>query len=125
MLLATAAVVPLLSYGIVSIYSLRDGTRRSVITGNLNVARRAAEQIQLYVETNIKILKGLASDLKDTNLEPWQQDRILKNYVLEFPEFRELTLYDATGAVIASSRVGKSKLQLPQSGTTLGNGVTM
>ncbi len=124
-LLAAAAVLPLLSYGVVSIYSLRDGTRQSVVSGNLNSARRAAEQIQLYIETNVKILQAVASDLEGTNLEPWQQDRILKNYVLEFPEFRELTLYDATGSPVATSRVGKSVLQIPQSGTTLGNGITM
>ena len=97
MLLAAAGILPLLAYGAVSIFSLRTGTRQSVVTGNLNVARRAAEQIELYVDTNVKILQTLAADLEDTSLEPWQQDRILKNYVLDFPEFREITLFDATG----------------------------
>ena len=55
----------------------------------------------------------------DTNLAQWQQDRILKNAVLDFPEFREITLYDAAGAQVASSRVGQSKVQFPQSGTEL------
>ena len=32
-----------------SIFSLRDATQRSVITGNVNVARQVAEQISLYV----------------------------------------------------------------------------
>jgi signal transduction histidine kinase len=44
---------------------------------------------------------------------------------LEFPEFRELTLYDATGATGATSRVGKSALQIPQSGIALGSDITM
>ena len=38
----TAAVAPLLLYGLVSIYSLRTGNETSVAEGNLNVARRAA-----------------------------------------------------------------------------------
>jgi signal transduction histidine kinase len=125
LLLAAAAILPLAAYGAVSIYSLRQGTQISVISGNINVANRAAQEIRLYVDTNIKILQTLASDLKDTNLEPWQQDRILKNYVLQFPEFREITLYDATGSQVVSSRVGVSKLQVPQSGTKFGNDVTM
>jgi signal transduction histidine kinase len=125
LLLAAAAILPLLAYGAVSIYSLRQGTQTSVISGNINVANRAAEEIRLYVDTNVKILQTLASDLEDTNLQPWQQDRILKNYVLQFPEFREITLYDATGSQVASSRVGASKLQVPQSGTKFGNDVTM
>ena len=44
LLLAVAGILPLLVYGAVSIYSLRDATRRSVITGNENVARIARER---------------------------------------------------------------------------------
>jgi signal transduction histidine kinase len=125
LLVAAAAVLPLLAYGAVSIYSLREGTQTSVISGNINVANRAAQEIKLYVDTNVKILQTLASDLEDTNLQSWQQDRILKNYVLQFPEFREITLYDAAGSQVASSRVGASKLQVPQSGPKFGNDITM
>jgi two-component system, NtrC family, sensor kinase len=125
LLVAAAAILPLLVYGVVSIYSLREGTQTSVISGNINVANRAAQEIRLYIDTNVKILQTLASDLEDTNLEPWQQDRILKNYVLQFAEFREITLYDATGSQVASSRVGASKLQIPQSGTKFGNDIIM
>jgi signal transduction histidine kinase len=124
-LLAAAAILPLAVYGVVSIYSLRQGTQTSVVSGNINVANRAAQEIRLYVTTNVKILQTLASDLEDTNLQAWQQDRILKNYVLQFPEFREITLYDAAGTQVASSRVGASKLQVPQSGTKFGTDVTM
>lgn len=117
--------MPLLVYGAVSIYSLRDATRRSVIAGNENVARRVAEQIELYVQTNVDILHSLAGNLENTNLEPWQQDRILKTAVLEFPEFREIALYDAAGTQVASSRVGESKIQFPQSGTRFGSNITL
>jgi signal transduction histidine kinase len=116
-LLAAAGILPLLLYGAVSIFSLRDATRQSVITGNENVARQVAEQIGLYVQTNVDILQSVAGTLDDTNLERWQQDRILKHAVLDFPEFREITLFDATGTPLASSRVGQSKLVFPQSGT--------
>src|SRR3954451_15138543 len=123
-LLAAAAILPLMAYGAVSIYSLREGTQETVINGNVNVARRAAEQIRLYIQTNVNILQSVASELQNTGLEPWQQDRILKNHVLDFPEFRELTLLDASGAQVASSRVGASHIQLPERGTRFGTGVT-
>ena len=125
LLLAAAGILPLVVYGAVSIYSLRDATRRSVITGNVNVAKRVAEQIGLYVQTNVDILKSVAGNLEDTNLERWQQDRILKTAVLDFPEFHEITLYDITGAQLASSRVGASKLQFPQTGTPFGPAITL
>jgi two-component system, NtrC family, sensor kinase len=125
LLLAAAGILPLLVYGAVSILSLREATRRSVIAGNENVAKRVAEQIGLYVQTNVDILQSVAGTLEDTNLEHRQQDRILKNAVLDFPEFREVTLYDAAGAQLASSRVGQSKLLFPQSGTAFGSNITV
>ena len=114
LLLALAAVVPLVAYGVISIWSLQRGTRESVITGNENVATRAAEEIRRYVVGNADLLKALAADLQNTGLQAWQQDRILKNYVLEFREFREITLFEEGGAIIASSRVGKPRVTIPK-----------
>ena len=124
-LLAAAGILPLVVYGAISILSLRDATRRSVIAGNENVARRVAEQIGLYVQTNVDILQSVAGNLTDTNLAQWQKDRILKNAVLDFPEFREITLYDAAGAQVASSRVVQSKVQFPEAGTKFGPTITL
>jgi signal transduction histidine kinase len=114
LLLGGAAVLPLLAYGFVSIISLQRGTRASVVNGNQNVAVRAAEEIRRYVVTNAELLKALSADLQNTGLEQWQQDRILKNYVLQFREFREITLFDETGATIASSRIGKPRVSVPK-----------
>jgi signal transduction histidine kinase len=113
--MAAAAVVPLLAYGAVSILSLRRGAQQAVIEGNLNVARRAAEQIDLYVTGSVKILKAVAADLQQTGLQPWQQDRILKNFVLQFPEYRELTLLDDTGHPTVSSSLGTPTAMVPGS----------
>src|SRR5438876_2274871 len=113
LLLAAAAVVPLVAFGVVSILSLQRGTHESIVAGNLNVATRAAEEIRRYVVLNTEILKALAADLQNTGLEPWQQDRILKNYVVQFREFREISLFDESGGTIATSRVGKPRLRIP------------
>jgi signal transduction histidine kinase len=113
LLLAAAALAPLLAYGAISIYSLQRGTRTTVIEGNLNVARRAAEQIQLYVTSSLKILKAVGADLQHTGLARWQQDRILKNFVLQFPEFTELALLDEAGVSVVSSRAGSSTVTMP------------
>ena len=115
LLLAAAAVVPLLGYGAVSVYSLRTGAQQAVIVGNLNVARQVAEQIELYVTGSVNILKAVAADLQQTGLQHWQKDRILKNFVLQFPEFKELTILDETGAAIVSSRLGKPTVSVPGS----------
>ncbi len=112
-MLATAAVVPLLTYGVVSVYSLRESTRRTVTEGNLNVARQVGEQVRRYISTNLQILDALAADLDGTGLDAAQQDRILKNYVLRFPEFRELTAFDAAGRPVATSRIGAPAVSIP------------
>src|SRR5438132_4449207 len=125
LLLALAAVVPLIAFGVVSILSLQRGTRQSVVQGNLNVATRAAEEIRRYVSTNAELLKALAADLQDTGLESWQQDRILKNYVLQFREFKEITLFDEARATIATSRIGSPRVQIPHTATITLAGVSM
>ncbi|HEY7291349.1 MAG TPA: sensor histidine kinase [Vicinamibacterales bacterium] len=129
LLLALAAVAPLMAYGVISILSLQRGTRQSVTTGNQNVAVRAAEEIRRYVVTNANLLKALAADLQNTGLDLRQQDQILKNYVLEFREFREVTLFAEDGSAIVSSRIGKPRIAAPAAATasrgTMLDGVAM
>jgi signal transduction histidine kinase len=125
LLLALAAVVPLVAYGIVSILSLQRGTRQEVIQGNENVATRAAEEIRRYVTTNAELLKALAANLQDTDLTTGQQDRILKNYVLQIREFREISLFDEQGAVVATSRIGKPRVEIPRNAPLLVDDVSM
>ncbi len=125
LLLALAAVVPLIAYGAVSILSLRQGTRQSVVQGDANVATRAAEEIRRYITTNAELLKALAANLQDTGLTADQQDRIIKNYVLDIREFREITLFDEAGAVVATSRIGKPRVEVPKNAPLLIQGVSM
>jgi signal transduction histidine kinase len=117
--------VPLIFYGIISILSLQRGTRTSIIAGNENVATRAAEEIRRYVTTNAEILKALAADLQDTGLTSTQQDRILKNYILQFREFHEVTLFDEHASPLATSRVGAPRLQIPTNTPFTISGVKM
>jgi signal transduction histidine kinase len=125
LLMAGAAVVPLLAYGAASILSVRTGAQQAVIQGNLNIARRATEQIEQYISSSVNIVKAVAADLQQTGLEAWQQDRILKNFVLEFPEYRELTLLDDDGRVVASSALGRPTTSVPGSEGVDLNGALM
>jgi signal transduction histidine kinase len=124
-MLATAAVVPLLTYGVVSVYTLRVGTRATVTSGNTNVALQVGAQVRRYVSTNLQIFQALAADLEGTGLTPDQQCRILRNFVVRFPEFRELSLFDVTGRQVASSRVGKASVTNTGPDTREVMGVTM
>ena len=123
--LAIAAILPLVAFGVWSLLTLERGTRDSIVTGNLNVATRAAEEIRRYIVSDAEILKALGADLQNTGLEQWQQDRILKNYALQFSEFRELTLFDESGAVIATSRAATPQVKIPSTLPPAVDGVAM
>jgi signal transduction histidine kinase len=123
--LAIAAILPLVAYGVWSLFTLQRGTRDSVVTGNRNVATRAAEEIRRYIVGDAEILKALAADLQNTGLQQWQQDRILKNYALQFREFRELTLFDESRQVIATSRATAPRVTIPSPLPPAVDGVAM
>jgi signal transduction histidine kinase len=113
LLIATAAVLPLLVYGFWSINSLRTGTDISVRKGNENVAKQVAEQVTMYMKHNQRVLQAVGSELGSTALTNWQQERTLKDYVLEFPEFGEITVFDSALKPVATSAVGANRLTVP------------
>jgi signal transduction histidine kinase len=115
LLIATAAVLPLVVYGLVSVESLRRGTEQSVSRGNQEVAAQIAKRIGQYFDNNVRVLSSIGLELQGTELLAWQQARVLRNHVLDFPEFREITLFDAAGRVLATSRPGSSSLVIPES----------
>jgi signal transduction histidine kinase len=122
MLIATAAIAPLLTYGVVSVQQLRRGTQQSVSEGNLRVARQAAEQIRQYILHNERVLRSAGVELRTQGLQPWQRSRILKDYVLDFPEFREISLFDVGGRTLATSRFGAPHNSIPEAGAAGADG---
>jgi signal transduction histidine kinase len=112
---ATAAFLPLAIYGLVSIASLQAGTERSVTLGNHALADQIAQRIALYFDHNVRVLRSIGLELQGTQLEPWQRQQVLRNHVLDFREFREISVLDAAGRLLASSRVGASTLVIPDS----------
>jgi two-component system NtrC family sensor kinase len=116
LLIATAAIAPLVTYGVVSFMTLNRATEQSVREGNLRVARQIAEQIEDYVVHNQRVLKSLGLEMRAVQLEKWQQERILRDYVLDFPELREISVFTAAGEVVATSRVTGATLSIPDSG---------
>lgn len=110
LLIATAAVLPLLIFGYFSIDSLRSGTESSVREGNRKAAKQVSEQVSMYMQHNTRVLQLVGNNLSATDLAPWQQDFILKHAVLQFREFREITMFDRAGMPVASSALGATRL---------------
>ena len=104
-LLILAALVPLGLYGLLSIWTSRKAQYQAVSQGNQRVAVRAAEQTQLYVNNSLSILKAIAENINRVGLERWQQEAIIKNYVINFPEFQEVYITDRRGQVVLTTRL--------------------
>ncbi len=105
LLLVLSALAPLLLFGIISILSSRNTAYKSISEGNLNVALRAAEQIDLYATNGIRILNAVAQNINRTNLNDWQKETIIKNYVNNFAEFESISVTDRTGRIVVTSEL--------------------
>ncbi|HET7221339.1 MAG TPA: sensor histidine kinase [Vicinamibacterales bacterium] len=123
LLIATAAVAPLVVYGAISLFGLQRGTESSVREGNLRVAEQVAQQFGQYIEHNTRVLKSVGLELRGVELQPWQQSRVLADYVLDFPEFREITFFGAGGRMIATSRVADPTLSIPPASDVGSDGI--
>ena len=86
--------------------------------GNQAVAEQIAEQIKLYFDNSHRVLASIGTQIRDTQLEQWQKEQTLRNHVLDFPEFREISMFDAGGRLKASSRIGSSSLTIPTAAET-------
>jgi signal transduction histidine kinase len=111
-LVATAAIAPLLAYGVVSLQLLRSATGVSVAGEAQTAAAHAATEIEKYLAHNIDLLTVVANDLQYAELRLDQQERILRNNVQAFPAYSELTLFDGDGNVLASTSLLKPTLVL-------------
>ena len=106
MLVTTAALLPLLIFGIVAGWSLRTTTRDSVKESHAAIAARAAEAIHLYLRSSEQLVRSAVSDLLGTGLTRAQQARVLQNHVTITREIRSLTLFDAEGRPVVTSDLG-------------------
>jgi signal transduction histidine kinase len=111
-LLISSSLAPLLLFGIISIWSSRSTAYKSISEGNLNVALRAAEQIDLYVTNSIRILNAIAQNINRTHLQDWQKETIIRNYVNNFAEFESIWITDKTGRVMLTSELDGTKIPL-------------
>ena len=113
LLVTTAAVVPLLGFGIVAGRTLSSSTRQSVVEGHRAIAQRAVAAIELYLESSQRLVKSAGADLQATGLSRVQQEQVLRNHVQLMREIRSITLFDAQGSPVATSELGTEPPPLP------------
>ena len=80
--------------------------RRNISERNLQIARRASNEISLYIEDAITEVRAIADVLAAVR-DPWVQDILLENLVVTFSRFQSISLVTVSGRLIASSSLGK------------------
>ena len=125
LLIASAAIAPLMLYGAVSVAHLGTGTEQSVREGNLRVAEQVGEQIKQYIVHNQRVLRSIGLELRAANLELWQQTRILKDYAIDFPELREISVFGPGGRLVATSAVSGTSLTVPDAANVGSDGMSV
>ncbi len=103
LLLIISLLIPLSIYGILSIWTSRHFNFKSVTEGNLNVAKRAASEIDLYVSNNIAILNALAQNLGRFYIPEHEKKLMLSNYKLNFSGIEKILITDEAGKEVMST----------------------
>ncbi len=66
-----------------------------------------------------------AAEIQDTGLDERQLQNVVTSHVLQFSEFREITLFDAERGVIVTSRIGPPRVSVPKDPGAIFDGVSM
>ena len=118
LLVTTAALVPLLVFGLVAAESLNTTTQRSVVDSHASIVERAAEAISLYLGSTEQLVRSAGANLQSSGLTPAQRQRVLLNHISMIDEIRTLTLYDHEGVPVATSEIGTTPPPLGELPTT-------
>ena len=78
--------------------------RANISERNLQIARRASNEISLYIEDSIRNVEAAADVLTAVD-DVWTQDILLEVLAATFGRFDSLTQYAADGRLLASSRL--------------------
>jgi PAS domain S-box-containing protein len=76
--------------------------RSNISERNLQIARRASNEISLYIENSINELEATA-DVVAAVRDPWTQDILLENLAVTYKRFENIHLVDEDGQVLAST----------------------
>lgn len=101
LVLAAAALVPLVTFGTWAFLSLQAETRRSVIDANLVLVKREAGDLARELSRDTDIVAALADDVLNTMGDDEARLRVLDNYMMRFPTFRGLAVLNEQAAVVA------------------------
>jgi PAS domain S-box-containing protein len=99
------AVVAILCTSVVIVFLSADVLRDNISQRNLQIARRAASEIALYLRDSLDQLATVAEVLSPLHGDQLLQELVLENLVFSLDRYQRLELADEEGWILASSRL--------------------
>ena len=106
-ILLVIVIVPQIFLGVLLISASQEAVKKEVLNSYKEIVTRAASEIKLFVKGPENLLTTTAAMLTVTNVEPWKQETILVELVLEQPIFMRVSSLDLSGKEIATSDLGR------------------
>ncbi|MBI4552429.1 MAG: HAMP domain-containing protein [Candidatus Latescibacteria bacterium] len=99
------ATIPVLLVGILLIRTTRQSIETAVADGNLEVAKRAGNEIRLYLDQARGIIRQVADNMEMLDATPLERQKLIDNVVVKHEQFREVAVLDVQGREVASTRL--------------------
>lgn len=106
--------IPLITISIFLISITKDTAQTYIHQRNLETARRASNEIYLFIESPLTILQTTALTNDITQMERFSQSRLINKIKDENSLFRKIFILDTTGTVIVTTSFGEEMLDLSQ-----------
>jgi signal transduction histidine kinase len=102
------AVLPLMVAGVLAISAVQDGVRDLVADANLEVARRAAGEVSLFVSRARDLAGAVATAAPLVGMEPFLLDNIVNTFVRRNDVLSSLSILDTDGTYLATTVFGEA-----------------
>lgn len=104
--------IPLITISILLISVTKDTAQTYIYQRNLETARRASNEIYLFIESPLTILQTTALTNDITQMERFSQSRLINKIKDEKSFFRKIFILDSSGIIIVTTSFGEEMLDL-------------
>ena len=115
------ATIPVLIVGLLLLTTARQSIEDTVADGNFEVAKRASNEIRLYIEQAQNIIRQVADNMDMLDATEIERQKIIENVVVRHELFRELAVLDIEGREESTTRLDgflqshpREDIELPQ-----------
>lgn len=99
------ATIPVLIVGIMLIRTTKQSIETAIADGNLEVAKRAGNEIRLYIDQARSVIRQVADNMEMLDATPLERQKLIDNVVVKHEQFREISVLDIQGREVLSTRL--------------------